>query len=376
MTDIPPIRMSLGDGCSLAIYHELIGTPKPMDYNNINFRIGSALEPMIGQILADNGLDLYFTGDTQLALAHEDPWRTGHPDGLATLSDPSALTPWLAERLPPLATVRLLAGDMPVVEFKTMNERNYKIYRDKGLILTNSLFRKYYGQAQSYLHTLADAKSDELWESGEYQALLRSGRPRPSWILYVAFCKSTQDFLIKIIEPDPEYVATMNARLHTEVSDVMHRGDVPLPSYDGRSAECFWCAFKSKCPAAIGLAADLLDIDDFPVVAPTDPKLLGHLDNIAARYSDITELMADLKKERETLRDQILDGLEVRTQAFTENFRVKHGSTKGRRNIDMVELAAIALAKGFEIPYKTGEPGHRVYVSALTGPAAGADNDD
>lgn len=377
MPDIPPIRMSWGDGCSHAIYHELIGTPKPMDYNNINFRIGSALEPMIVQMLADNGLNLYFSGPDQIELAHEDPYRTGHPDGLATLPDPSALTPWLAERLPPLATVRLLAGDMPVVEVKTMNERNFKIYMTKGLDLSNSLFRKYYGQAQLYLHTLASPRSDELWDSGTYQALLRSGVPRPSWILYVGFCKSSQEFGIRIIEPDPEYVEKMNARLHSEVSDVMHAGGVPAPSYDGRSSQCFWCPFKSKCPAALGLAEDLLDLDDMPVVAPSDPKLLGHLDDIAARYSDINEMMAELKREKDALRDQILDAIPARSQAFTTSFRLKHGIVNGRRALDTIALQSLALKYNFEIPYKVGKAGDRIYVSALIGPDAGKDpNDD
>lgn len=376
ISSIPPIRMSLGDGCSHAIYHELIGTPKPMDYNNLNFRMGTALEPMIVQMVADNGLSVFFSGTDQLELAHEDPWRTGHPDGLATLPDASVLTPWLAERLPALATVRLLAGDMPVLEVKTMNERNFKIFAAKGLDLTNSLFRKYYGQAQSYLHTLSDPKSDELWDSGRYQALLRAGNPRPSWILYVAFCKSSQEFLIKILEPDPEYVAKMNARLHNEVSDVMHAGGVPAPSYDGRASECFWCDFKHKCPAALGLAEDLLSLEDLPVVAPSDPKLLGHLDDIAARYSDISSTMSELKKEKETLRDEILAVIEENHQAFTSNFRLKHGKTKGRRNIDMVSLQSLAVKHGFEIPYKVGDPGHRLYVSSLTGPDAGKDPND
>lgn len=375
VVEVPPIRMSWGGGCSLAVYHKLIGTPEPMDYNNINFRMGSALEPMIVQMMADNGLDLYFTGESQLEIAHEDPYSTGHPDGLAALSDPSMISPWLAERLPPEAVIRLLQGDLPVLEVKTLNARNFKIFKDKGLILDNSLFRKYYSQAQSYLYTLSDPKSDELWDSGAYRALLTTGFRRPSWVLYVGFSKQDQEFHIRILEPDPAYVAEQNARLHLEVIEVMHRGDTPAPTYDGRSAECFWCPFKAKCPAAIGLAHDLMDIDDLPLVAPTDPKLLGHLDGIAARYREVSEAMAMLADEKASLRDQILDAVEPGHRMFTASFGVKVGTVKGRRNLDMPALQALAVQHGFELPYKIGEPGTRVYVRELIGPNAGEDND-
>jgi len=365
VSEIPPIRMSLGDGCSLAIYHELRGTPKPLDYNNLNFRIGQALEPMVTQMCADNGLDLYFTGDNQLEIAHDDPYRTGHPDGLARLENAANLTPWLAERLPSDALIRLLAGDMPVLEVKTLNTRNFKIFRDKGLDMSNSLMRKYYGQAQEYLHTLIAATNDELWESNDYRALLTTGKPRPSWILFVAFAKAEQEFCFRVIDADPEFYEKSNARIQLEVSDVLHRGEIPAPSYDGRSQECFFCPFKKLCPAYAGVAGDLLDVDDIPVVAPTDPKLLGHLDALAARYYDLGEVAREIKAERDNLRDQILDALEQNTRLYTSSFKVKHGMVKGRRNLDMPTLQALAKKHNFEIPYKIGEPASRLYVSAL-----------
>lgn len=368
--------MSLGDACSLAIYHELIGTPKPMDYNNLNFRIGSALEPMIVQMCADNGLDLYFTGDNQLEITHGDPYRTGHPDGLATLTDASAITPWLAEHLPSDALIRLLGGAMPVLEVKTLNPRNFRIFREKGLDLTNSLMRKYYGQAQEYLHTLASPSSDELWDSAEYRALLASGKPRPAWVLFVAFSKGEQEFCFRVIEADPEFFEKSNARIHIEVADKLHAGEVPAPSYDGRSAECFFCSFKSLCPAAAGVTGEAVDLDDLPVVAPTDPKLLGHLDALAARYHDISEMMSSLKSERDSLRDQILDSLEQDTRMYTQGFKVKHGSVKGRRQLDLPTLQAYAKTYNFEIPYKVSKASSRLYVNPLNAPQDGEEDAD
>lgn len=363
-----PIRMSLGDICSLAAYFEIKKVAKPMDYNNINFRIGTALEPMIIQMVADNGLDMYFTGDNQLEIAHEDPYRPGHPDGLAHLGDPESLTPWLFERLPGEAIVRLLSGDMPIIEAKALNGRNFNIFMDKGLDLTNSLMRKYYGQCQEYLHTLADPKSDELWDSGQYRALLASGKPRPSWILFCAFNKADQSFGFRIIDMDTEFFEKSNSRLHLDVVQVMHDGEVPKPSHDGRGAECFWCPFKERCPAYKGLAADLLSLDDLPVTAPTDPKLLGHLDELAAQYNGNKETMALLKVEQDLLRKQMLDAIETNHQLFTMSFKVKHGTVRGRRNLDLTALRALAEKHKFELPYKTGDPSSRLYVSSLSFP--------
>ena len=360
--------MSLGDVCGLQAYHEIKGTPKPADYNNMALRIGKALEPMIVQMLADNGLDLYFVGEDQLEIAHEDPYRPGHPDGLASLTSYENLSPWLMELLPGEAVVRLLSGDMPVLEVKALNNNNWKIFMTKGLDMSNSLMRKYYGQCQEYAHTLASPKADELWESGTYRALLASGKPRPAWVLFVAYNKETQAFGSRIIEMDTEFYERSNSRIHLDVVEVMHRDEIPAPTYDGRGAECFWCSFKHLCPAAAGVAHDLMDLEDMPLTAPTDPKLLGHLDGIAARYRDNVDTMARLKKEQEDLRAEILSAVESDHQLFTSSYRVKHGTVKGRRNLDTVALAALAAKHGFEIPYKVGERGSRVYVSALAFP--------
>jgi hypothetical protein len=257
---------------------------------------------------------------------------------------------------------------MPIVEAKTLNGRNFRIFVEKGLDHTNSLMRKYYGQCQEYLHTLADPKSDELWDSGKYRALLASGKPRPSWVLFCAYNKEDQSFAFRIIEMDTDFFEKSNTRLHLEVVEVMHAGGIPKPTHDGRGAECFWCSFKQLCPAYKGLAQDEIDIDDLPVTAPTDPKLLGHLDELAAEYSANKAMMANLKTEQEKIRDQILSALEPEHRLFTLGYKVKHGRVKGRRNINMTALAALAAKHNFEIPYKTGEPSSRLYVDSLAFP--------
>lgn len=333
-----PIRMSWGDICSLAAYHELVGTPTEMDYNSVALRMGKALEPFIVQMVADNGLDLYFTDNPpqkQLEIAHEDPYRTGHPDGaIVRLSDPSAITPWLFGKLPGEAMVRLLSGTTAVLEAKALNARNFKIFVEKGFTLDNSLFRKYYGQMNEYIHTLMDVKSDELWESGDFRAVINSGVPRPSWILVAAFNKETHEFHFRYYDPDTEFFEKSNARLHIEVIQEMDAGRVPKPSYDGRGSECFWCPFKAKCPAFLGLTqSEIIDLDDLPVMAPQDPKLMGHLDALAAEYADVSARMAALDAQRKTIRDQILDTVDQGRQLWTEGYRVKHGTVRDRKSV-------------------------------------------
>jgi hypothetical protein len=371
--------MSWGDMCSHEIYHELIGTEKVADYNNVAFRVGKALEPMIVQMCADQGLDLYFTempGSAQLEIAHEDPYRTGHPDGaIVAISDLANITPWLFERLPGEALERLIRGETAVLEAKALNNTNYKIFAERGFDMRNTLMRKYYGQTQEYIHTLSDVKSDELWESGEFRAVLAKGIARPSWVLVCAYNKETSHFCFRVIEPDDEFFERSNARIHIEVIQEMDEGRIPKPSFNGREAECFWCPFKGKCPAFLGLSeSETIDLDAIPTMAPPNPKMLGHLDDLAAQYRDISERESALRAEKSEIRDQILSAVDRGYQLYTEGYKVKHGTVKGRRGIDTVALSALAAKHGFEVPYKEGEPSSRVYVSSLALPTPDGDD--
>ncbi len=350
----PPIRMSMGNPCALRAYYTIT---RDEEKDSIKYRVGKALEPVVVQMLADNGLDVYFALDDQLEIAHDEPYRTGHPDGLVHIGDTRSVGLWLAERLPPDAVVRFFSGETAVLEVKTLNATNFRLFRSKGLDLNNSLMRTYYAQVQAYLGTLSNPAYDELWESTLYRRLLQQ-IPRPTWALVVAFAKGSDDIAMHVVDFDREYFERMNKRLVREVTEPMLQGLVPAPTYDGKNDECFWCDYRQLCPAARGVAEDLRSLDDLPLEAPSSVSVAdARTVSLVARYQSVSEALKELERERDELRAELLKLVpEGTTLPLGNGLAVRHTRSEGRRSLDTAMLEVLAQRYGFDLPYKRGQP--------------------
>lgn len=357
-----PLRMSMGDPCALRAYYRLTEEENEADYQNIKFRVGKALEPVVVQLLADNGLDVFFALDDQLEIAHDDPWRIGHPDGLVRIGETRNVGLWLAERLPPDALLRLFQGETAVLEVKTLNAANFRLFRRKGYDLSNSLMRTYYAQLQAYINTLAEPYYDELWNSELYRQFARQYQ-RPSWGLVVAFSKGTEEVAMHVVERDEEFFRRMNERLARELFEPMRQGLIPAPTYDGRNDECYWCDYRRLCPAAQGVAEDLRNISDVPLEAPpssADPRLIS----TATRYQQIAAELQELERERNELREKLIAMVpEGETLSLGNGLAVRHVKVAGRKTLDTSILEVYAAKYGFDLPYKQGKPYSTISVT-------------
>jgi hypothetical protein len=352
-----PIRMSLGDPCALVAYHTMVGTERDdAGKNNLSFRIGSALEPMIVQLLADNGLDVWFALEEQLEIAHDDPWRVGHPDGLVTISDSREIGLWLVQRLPPDATLRLLRGEPAILEVKTLNAANFRRFMAAGYDRSHSLFATYYGQIQEYINTMASPAADELWESDRYREFVKTWG-RPSWALVVALNKESQEIGMKVVERDREYFEAMNRRLYEKVVVPMYEGRIPEPDRGGNSEECWFCPYRRLCPLVQGVDEELRGLDDIPVEVGAGTALLPRAQSRAVEaglaYWQVYEQIKQLEAEKERLRAELLEVLQDGEEVSLGNgIRMKRTKVRGRRVIDTAVLEGIAARFGFEVPYK------------------------
>lgn len=357
-----PLRMSMGDPCALRAYYRLTEEENEADYQNIKFRVGKALEPVVVQLLADNGLDVFFALDDQVEIAHDDPWRIGHPDGLVRIGETRNVGLWLAERLPPDALLRLFQGETAVLEVKTLNAANFRLFRRKGYDLSNSLMRTYYAQLQAYINTLANPRYDELWDSALYRQFVKD-YPRPTWGLVVAFSKGTEEVAMHVVEQDEAFFQRMNERLERELFKPMHDGLIPAPTHDGRNDECFWCDYRRLCPAAQGVADDLRSLEDLPLDAPSssaDPKLIS----VATRYQQISAELQELEREKNELREQLIAMVpEGETVSLGNGLAVRHTRVAGRKTLDTEVLGAYAAQYGFDIPYRQGKPYSTIAVT-------------
>lgn len=379
--------MSQGDGCAYAIGSSMLyegDYRDERDYYSLPLRMGEALESMMVRWLADHGLSVFFAkrsdaDNQQLEIAHQDPERRGHPDGLCAILDVTQCSRWLMEHMPSDAISDMLDGELYLLELKTMNPDSWREFVKHGLDANVSLFKKYRGQVNGYLGTLADPANDELWDSKEFRSLLKGyGYARPTKALIVGFntgVKGPNKWAIRTYNYRPDAFAATRERLYRDVILPMRNGMMPAPTYGGTDPECFWCPVKKLCPARQDAELELLDLENIPVEVPNSPKLVEQLQEAAIRYKAITNEITALEAEKEAIRDQILSTIPAGSKVFLHTHTVSVYNVKGRRGIDYERLARYAEQFGFDIPYKSGEGGTRMRVTALNGGVDDGDED-
>lgn len=377
----PYIRMSATAKCRHAIGHMMIGTEqRQRGFNDLSMRMGTALEPMVVQWLADQGVLCYFTGEDQLEVALQDPYRLGHLDGVIGLDgEPSY---WVRHNFPPRALEILTAGIPMMLEVKTMNEDAFDQFL-KGGLAAGVFLKDYIDQATSYLASLRDSANDELWPdhpdrqnpdrivlgSTSYKALLRSrGWSRPSSALVVVFNPATKRFAFEIIEFDQEAFDRRTAELAV-VPDYLRAGELPPPDYDGQAAQCYFCYYAYVCPAVQAIAASRA-LDDIPIVLEENIK---EMDELAAQYAGLTAEIKSMESRKAEIRRE-LESRAGAARVTTPGYMVTFSSVKGRRGMDQAQIKADYKEMGKEIPYKVGTPFTRLLVTPLFGPSAGPDS--
>lgn len=381
----PYIRFSSANRCSLAIGHNMLGTPEAStrNYFSLPLRKGKALEPMVVEWLADHGFSLWFTGDDQLQVFAQDPFRSGHPDGLIGITDPDAVTWWANHNVPKQALDMMYQGKLLLLEIKTMGAEPFSLFKREGLSDKDNLFRNYRAQIQGYLNTLKDPSNDELWfrrkpseaephppmGSEEFRALLREyGYERPTHALLVAFSPADNEFAFLLIEINETQYRINADRLHREVIVPMRlEGRMPDPSYDGTAAECFFCPYADICPVVIEkrvVREEESFLDSIPLTLGLDEEQINEL---CAQYKEIGYTIKGLEESQRAIRAQ-LDAAVIPDKPFaTSRYRVKRTTVKGRSGIDMEALNALLTAHDLTLPRKTGAPYTRLYITPIYG---------
>lgn len=375
LTDAPRpwIRFSSADGCALAIAHGMLGTAEQSGRNffSLALRQGTALEPMLVQWMADHGFALWYTGDEQLEVFAQDPFRGGHPDGLISIIDPSALSWWAQTHIPKAALDLMLNGQLLLVEFKTMSADSFSTFSKHGLDVRNTLFRKYRAQIQGYLNTLHDSQNDELWNSESFRALLKTyNYDRPEYCLVVAYSTADKDFAFSLVQID-ETQYKMNAeRLHREVIVPMRlEGRLPDPTYDGTAADCWYCSFSDLCPAVISRKAAAASSES---ILDSVPLTLGlteeEINELAARYKELTIEEKGIADAKKAIRAQLEATIIPDRPVSTGRFRIKFSTVHRKGGIDMEALNDMLASHGLSIPYKRETSHIRPYITPLFGP--------
>lgn len=379
----PNFRMSESGACALVIGHRIVGTPNPMTVDReLPMLVGTALEPVINQVLTRKyGLDIAFGDADQLELAAQDPYRTGHPDGFITLRE---ATPEFKREFPMRAQTILLDGGVMLLEDKTMSDGMWRTFTSTGLI-SSPFLKKYLDQAQQYMGTVSDRSNDELWErSNDFRAYMRQHKNQQTVeaALVVGYNTSTKKIAFEVVERDPEHFARIGDRLEREVAIPMHNGEMPAPTFDGKSPDCFLCDYKNLCPAAMQARRDRLVeaeetdfLDSLPIGMEVGPDRL-YLDELSAEYNAVNEELKGLGIRKKELADKIKAMFTETGGLVTPGFRVSISDVKGRRTIDTKALETLAETYGFELPYKTGKPTARLSVKPLFGPSFDGDKDE
>lgn len=365
------IRMSEAYGCALRIAHGLIGTPQANDrnYYSIPMRKGTALEPMCVEWMADHGFSMWFTGDSQLEIRAQDPLRSGHPDGFISILPGTEVSWWAQRNVPQVALDMMYRGDLMLAEVKTMNPDSFSLFRKEAFSDKDNLFRKYKNQIQLYMNTLANRSNEELWQSSEWQALLRAyDYTPPSHTLIIAFCPATNDYSFAVYQIEPEPFELNSERLHREVIiPLREEGVLPEPTYDGTHADCFWCPYADLCPAveqrkAERQASSILDSIPLGLGLGEDD-----INQMATQYKDIQYQIKILSAQAKDIKDTLESALVPDVAFSTGRYRIKFTTVKGRRTMDTVALKQIADSLGFEIPYKEGAGYVRPYITPIYG---------
>lgn len=411
------VRMSSSGSCKLKIAHKMTGTePEPgADSNMIAMLMGTALEPVIIKALEHHGMQCDFTGYDQLQVALDNPYRVGHLDGLAALpSDPAKWSWWITHNLPASALERFEAGEVMMLEIKTMGDDYFKDFVSFGL-KGNVLIEQYLDQVYGYNAALLGVGTNELWPDGQaiingkegdnpnppgadaFKAYLDAHDAEPpTATLVVGMNPRNKRLAFETIPFDQERFDQISSNLAGMVEG-LHAGIMPEPDHDGKAQECFWCEFKQHCPMAQEIREEV-NVDDMlnslDISSPVDDAIVNDL---ASRYAEARTGKKEFEEEMETIKQEYKDriGLEaIRTSDYSISLREQ----KGNLRIDSIALEkyvgqfvvsgleAREMAKEldidedrllrafnkrlFEIPKARNKSSERIHVTPLFGPTS------
>lgn len=401
MTDLwltakrPFIRMSEGDGCGYRIGSMIMegGSSREPD---MALRMGSGLEPVIVQWLADHGMHCWFTGEDQLRLAYDSPFTKGHCDGFIS-ADPDALSSWAKRNLPAVVQELFADGDLLLMEIKTMALDSFNDFKKNGLTPKDALFRKYAVQIQDYLNTANNPEFDESWPdaleevevadafgnpviheveirgSDSFRKLLNEqGFSRPEACLVVAFCPANKQYAFDIIPIRRDAFNAKRKRLEERVVIPMRvEGRMPEPDFDGHDPECFFCPVKNVCPAANSSISELLALESIPLDAPPSVESPEAVDELLTRYFYLRDAIKEMELEQQTVRLELESMADVGSRYYTGQNVFHFAPVKGRRSIDTEKLAEFLQQHGVTMDefMKQGAGYTRLYAKPLYGPS-------
>lgn len=361
------IRMSEAAYCRLRIAHNMLGTDlsgtkrgEPR-FNDFALRMGSALEPMIAEILKDAGLSIAFDGTNQVEIQSEDPHMAGHPDGFIWLEgEPSA---WI-KKLIPANVIALLQSNALLLEIKTMRDEDWKIFNVDGLAGSPFLI-KYIDQIEAYLGTINHIPNDELYaDSTRLKTFFDGyGFARPEGALVVGFNTARKKFAFEYVPFKQEWFDQCRTEL-TELITTLRSGDLPEPDHDGKAPECFFCPYSSICPAVEGFASSSVGQNEAIIIE--DELQKAALNEQVERYLSLKEEAKAIAEELKAAHEALKQGVGA-SPLQTDLFKLWVSPVAGRKTLDTSAVEDTFTSLGKELPYKTGESGQRLYIRSLTG---------
>ena len=360
----PLIRMSSISNCRLRTAHDIIGSNKSVGNRaQIAMMMGTYLEPMIVQILKENGVTVHFgkehADSPQIEIETNSPRMQGHPDGLITI-DSEDVHPWVEENFPPQARRILVETHRPMLlEIKTMNGDTFKKFQSGG-VDNDDFTALYRGQINTYMGALKEGRlgidpASDITNIQWTQLVdnlhdFATRRGMPDEALVVVFCPENRKFGFQVIEYNHKAYEKRKQEMQEGLLDILEAGAMPEPDYDGTEVFCFFCPYYYECPAV----EDRNELREYKEgIIPQDKEDL--IEEKAIRYVEIGESLKELETERRVVRGALEDLVPyIGGPIRTKNFRVSW--SKGKSSYDMDEIANnLGLPKS-SLPRQRGNP--------------------
>lgn len=277
-----------------------------------------------------------------------------------------------------------------------MKADSWDVFIKKGLE-GGAFLTEYIDQIQSYLNILADPGHDEAWVNDEvdtngdaigygssvFRQFIRDGGwQRPTACLVIGLNTDTKRYGFQILEVDTAHFKRLSDTLSL-IPEALHRGELPAPTLDGKSGQCWWCDFAHLCPKVQELRQAAVDDLDMLPTASVDALSLAELNELSNRYTELTETASAIDSEKKALRERISELLREVGQPSgkggkslrgrTDDFYISSSPVAGRKSIDLETLKVLAEDYGFTIPYKEGEGYNRMRIERVYGPSFKAD---
>ena len=343
-----PIRMSKAGACRLQHAHDIINESSVLRGFSIPMEMGTHLEPMIVKLLEFRGFETKYakkkTDDPQLEVTIDNPYMQGHPDGIILLrQDP---TEWMYANIPATALEKFTGGGVMLLEIKTMNSNTFKTFRSEG-IMGDTFTATYMDQIQSYMGSIREGTI--TFDGEEIHTL------NPLSCLVAVFCPSNRQIAFEYIEFDYDIYTATKLKLREGLEQVLGRGKMPEPDYDGTSPFCYFCSHSHVCPAMQQLS-ELAEVENFDF--SDEDKI--RIDELSIRYATLRTEKNDLDTRMSDVRDE-LDLL----IPYNEPVKTDHASihwVKGRESLDADMIAKLLGLEKRDLPKKRGNSSYRVKV--------------